>query len=148
MCKFHSVFLSVDGRVFTCGHGRGGRLGHGNEKTLLVILNWIVHTITSQLCNFYNCYMCWYLQNNVFFFLITVCTLFLPTWNISQWVYTDTRCQRIISLQDKALLNFFFFQSSTIHCNYVLYLYNFLGRKHNNFVNTYLNRILRFLLVA
>ncbi|CAH3153614.1 unnamed protein product, partial [Porites evermanni] len=35
MCKFHSVFLSVDGRVFTCGHGRGGRLGHGNEKTLL-----------------------------------------------------------------------------------------------------------------
>ena len=58
MCKFHSVFLSVDGRVFTCGHGRGGRLGHGNEKTLLVILNWIVHTITSHLYSFYNCYMC------------------------------------------------------------------------------------------
>ena len=36
MCKFHSVFLSADGRVFTCGHGRGGRLGHGNEETLLV----------------------------------------------------------------------------------------------------------------
>lgn len=36
MCKFHSVFLSVDGKVFTCGHGRGGRLGHGNEETLLV----------------------------------------------------------------------------------------------------------------
>jgi len=45
MCKFHSVFLSVDGRVFTCGHGRGGRLGHGNEKTLLVILNSTVHMI-------------------------------------------------------------------------------------------------------
>lgn len=37
MCKFHSVFLSMDGRVFTCGHGRGGRLGHGNEGTHLVV---------------------------------------------------------------------------------------------------------------
>lgn len=37
MCKFHSVFLSMDGRVFTCGHGRGGRLGHGNEETHLVV---------------------------------------------------------------------------------------------------------------
>ncbi|KAK3748918.1 hypothetical protein QZH41_007387 [Actinostola sp. cb2023] len=36
MCKFHSVFLSQDGRVFTCGHGRGGRLGHNNEQTQLV----------------------------------------------------------------------------------------------------------------
>ncbi|XP_078373752.1 inhibitor of Bruton tyrosine kinase-like isoform X1 [Oculina patagonica] len=37
MCKFHSAFLSMDGKVFTCGHGRGGRLGHGNEETLLVL---------------------------------------------------------------------------------------------------------------
>ena len=29
---------------------------------------------------------------------------FLWTWNICQWVYIDIRCQRIISLQDKALL--------------------------------------------
>ena len=36
MCKFHSVFLTDEGQVFTCGHGRGGRLGHGNEETLLV----------------------------------------------------------------------------------------------------------------
>ena len=36
MGKFHSVFLSTDGRIFTCGHGRGGRLGHSNEETLLV----------------------------------------------------------------------------------------------------------------
>ncbi len=33
--KFHSAFLSTDGRVFTCGHGRGGRLGHGNEESQL-----------------------------------------------------------------------------------------------------------------
>uniref|UniRef100_A0AAY4AAF0 BTB domain-containing protein n=1 Tax=Denticeps clupeoides TaxID=299321 RepID=A0AAY4AAF0_9TELE len=36
LCKFHSVFLSQKGRVFTCGHGQGGRLGHGDEQTYLV----------------------------------------------------------------------------------------------------------------
>ena len=36
MCKFHTVFLSSDGRVLTCGHGNGGRLGHGNQDTILV----------------------------------------------------------------------------------------------------------------
>ncbi|XP_074626926.1 inhibitor of Bruton tyrosine kinase-like [Acropora palmata] len=35
MCKFHTVFLSSDGRVLTCGHGNGGRLGHGNQDTIL-----------------------------------------------------------------------------------------------------------------
>jgi hypothetical protein len=35
LCKFHSVFLSSNGRVFTCGLGRGGRLGHGTEHTLI-----------------------------------------------------------------------------------------------------------------
>ncbi|TDH12323.1 hypothetical protein EPR50_G00071040 [Perca flavescens] len=36
LCKFHSVFLSQKGQVFTCGHGLGGRLGHGDEQTYLV----------------------------------------------------------------------------------------------------------------
>ena len=36
LCKFHSVFLTSTGRVLTCGLGRGGRLGHGNELTLIV----------------------------------------------------------------------------------------------------------------
>lgn len=36
MCKYHSVFVSSAGHVYTCGHGRGGRLGHGNEETILV----------------------------------------------------------------------------------------------------------------
>ncbi|XP_078068592.1 inhibitor of Bruton tyrosine kinase isoform X2 [Mustelus asterias] len=36
LCKFHSVFLSQQGQVYTCGHGQGGRLGHGDEQTYLV----------------------------------------------------------------------------------------------------------------
>lgn len=36
LCKFHSVFLSQAGKVYTCGHGQGGRLGHGDEQTYLV----------------------------------------------------------------------------------------------------------------
>lgn len=36
MCKFHTLFLSSDGKIYACGHGHGGRLGHGNEQTSLV----------------------------------------------------------------------------------------------------------------
>lgn len=36
LCKFHSVFLSQKGQVYTCGHGQGGRLGHGDEQTYMV----------------------------------------------------------------------------------------------------------------
>ncbi|CAF0720757.1 unnamed protein product [Brachionus calyciflorus] len=35
MGKFHSVFLSKTGEVFTCGFGIDGRLGHDNEQTLV-----------------------------------------------------------------------------------------------------------------
>ena len=30
------VLLTSHGEVYTCGHGRGGRLGHGNEESQLV----------------------------------------------------------------------------------------------------------------
>ncbi|XP_048351373.1 inhibitor of Bruton tyrosine kinase isoform X2 [Sphaerodactylus townsendi] len=36
LCEFHSVFLSQKGNVYTCGHGQGGRLGHGDEQTCLI----------------------------------------------------------------------------------------------------------------
>ncbi len=35
MSKFHTVFLSKKGQVFTCGFGIDGRLGHGDELTLI-----------------------------------------------------------------------------------------------------------------
>lgn len=35
LCKFHTVFLSNDGQLFTCGHGLGGRLGQTSEVTVL-----------------------------------------------------------------------------------------------------------------
>jgi len=35
MCKFHTVFLSQDGAAYSCGNGRGGRLGTGNEELLI-----------------------------------------------------------------------------------------------------------------
>lgn len=34
--KFHSAFVTKSGSVLTCGHGRGGRLGHGSETMQLV----------------------------------------------------------------------------------------------------------------
>ena len=36
LSKYHSAFVSSEGLVYTCGHGLGGRLGHGDELTYLV----------------------------------------------------------------------------------------------------------------
>ncbi|GIY10667.1 inhibitor of Bruton tyrosine kinase [Caerostris extrusa] len=36
ICKFHSVFLSTNGLVYTCGYGHGGRLGQETEDISLV----------------------------------------------------------------------------------------------------------------
>ncbi|KAB5586398.1 hypothetical protein PHYPO_G00001130 [Pangasianodon hypophthalmus] len=49
VCKFHSVFLSQKGKVYTCGHGQGGRLGHGDEQTYLVPR--IVEGLVSHHCS-------------------------------------------------------------------------------------------------
>lgn len=35
MEKFHTVMVSACGRVWTCGHGQGGRLGLGTQRTVL-----------------------------------------------------------------------------------------------------------------
>ena len=36
MRRYHSVYLTSGGAVYTCGHGRGGRLGLGHEEPTLV----------------------------------------------------------------------------------------------------------------
>lgn len=35
MSSFHSIFLSDDGEIYATGHGKGGRLGSGDEMTLV-----------------------------------------------------------------------------------------------------------------
>lgn len=36
MDKYHTLFLSDNGSVYSCGYGVGGRLGHDNEEPVLV----------------------------------------------------------------------------------------------------------------
>lgn len=36
LSRFHCAIVSTDGRVFSCGHGQGGRLGLSTEQTVLV----------------------------------------------------------------------------------------------------------------
>ncbi|KAJ8314789.1 hypothetical protein KUTeg_006939 [Tegillarca granosa] len=48
MCKYHTVFLSQNGQVYTCGHGHGGRLGHHDEHTCLVPK--LVQGIANEVC--------------------------------------------------------------------------------------------------
>ena len=78
LCKFHSVFLSRDGSVLSCGHGLGGRLGHDTEQSIVVSHStfslllffifwvWIMHVSTvlfpadTQSCEDYGgAGMCW-----------------------------------------------------------------------------------------
>lgn len=48
VCKFHSVFLSSDGRLFSCGHGYGGRLGQASENTSVAPA--LIHGVGSIPC--------------------------------------------------------------------------------------------------
>jgi hypothetical protein len=45
--KFHSLFLSNDGKVYSCGHGHGGRLGHDCED--LAITPKPVHGLSNSM---------------------------------------------------------------------------------------------------
>ena len=49
--RYHSVYLTTDGNVFTCGHGRGGRLGLGHEEPKLVGLNKNIFIIANIIVN-------------------------------------------------------------------------------------------------
>ncbi|XP_056647953.1 inhibitor of Bruton tyrosine kinase [Diorhabda sublineata] len=35
IAKFHSTIVTISGKALTCGHGQGGRLGLGNEKSVV-----------------------------------------------------------------------------------------------------------------
>ena len=52
--KFHSAFLTQSNdkktAVYTCGHGRGGRLGHGHNESILtpkMVKSFIEHKVTA-----------------------------------------------------------------------------------------------------
>ena len=44
MNKYHTLFLSNAGQVYSCGHGLGGRLGQGHQSTV------VVRTASFELC--------------------------------------------------------------------------------------------------
>lgn len=44
--------MTNTGRVYTCGHGQGGRLGNGSENTVLYprLINFIASGIAQEPC--------------------------------------------------------------------------------------------------
>ncbi|XP_034241662.1 inhibitor of Bruton tyrosine kinase [Thrips palmi] len=48
MEKFHTVMVSACGRVWTCGHGQGGRLGLGTERSVLAPMQVQLGTIPKK----------------------------------------------------------------------------------------------------
>lgn len=48
MDKFHTVMVSACGRVWTCGHGQGGRLGLGSERTHLAPMQVQLGSVTKS----------------------------------------------------------------------------------------------------
>uniref|UniRef100_A0A6P7F2T9 Inhibitor of Bruton tyrosine kinase n=1 Tax=Diabrotica virgifera virgifera TaxID=50390 RepID=A0A6P7F2T9_DIAVI len=45
IAQFHSTIVTVSGKALTCGHGQGGRLGLGDEKTVVTpkVVNFVGH---------------------------------------------------------------------------------------------------------
>ena len=35
MSKFHTVFITQSGQIYSCGHGHGGRLGQDTEHAII-----------------------------------------------------------------------------------------------------------------
>nr|CAI5845108.1 unnamed protein product [Callosobruchus analis] len=42
--QFHTVIITSSGKAFSCGHGQGGRLGLGDEKSVVLPHNIVFHS--------------------------------------------------------------------------------------------------------
>ena len=48
MCKYHTVFITKEGLVYTCGQGHGGRLGHPTED--ICVVPKLVEAMKNEVC--------------------------------------------------------------------------------------------------